>query len=727
MASLFLRKGQLANLAAAPHQPGTLSITTDERAIYLDLEDGSRIRFGDFIRVANAEELNSDKYKPYNTTALYYVSAVNGLYSFNGTSFDLINPDYTIQLGNLQSGINDVVKALENYATIEYANGIVAAEAAERSSEITRVEGLISDEAGSRASEIARVEDLIEALETELENMGAGATESYATKADLQAESEARVNADNAEAKARSDEDARLAGLISTEENSRKGEITRVEGLISTLTTKHNNFEASVAENYATKTNVEEAVASEASLRDAADVALGKRIDAEAKARGDEDTRLAGLIGGHDTAISGLQTTTSNLQTAINNEATARAEEDERLAGLIDGKQATITGAATTIVSNNLTVNRAVISNASGKVAVSDVTSTELGYLSGVTSAVQTQLNTLTTNLGNLDTRVGTLDTTLSGDIDDLEGRMDGAEAAIALRATTETLNAEIKKRGDDDIALGQRIDGVVSTANKNATDIDNLTTHMTQAKKDIAANTSAISSGDATTLAAAKSYADDEIAAKIGAETTARQQAITGVENAYKAADTALGTRIDNVNNAVTQEVTDRQQAIIGVENAYKAADAALKAELEAVINETMAEAADAMKFMGVAHSVNDLGTVGNDKELPVAAGWTYKVGTQFGNYKIGDLLIANKDQEGDSYEFGWSHVESGYEDNYDPALAGNAANKSVTLLSGVDADLGKIVFADNYTEATGGVKSTVSVSGTVTTVTTEMLWGSF
>src|SRR5690606_11106045 len=37
--------------------------------------------------------------------------------------------------------------------------------------------------------------------------------------------------------------------------------------------------------------------------------------------------------------------------------------------------------------------DRAVISNSLGKLAVSSVTSTELGYLSGATSSVQTQIN----------------------------------------------------------------------------------------------------------------------------------------------------------------------------------------------------------------------------------------------------------------------------------------------------------------------------------------------
>lgn len=63
----------------------------------------------------------------------------------------------------------------------------------------------------------------------------------------------------------------------------------------------------------------------------------------------------------------------------------------------LNAKQATITGAATTVDDADLTINRALISNGSGKIAVSDVTSTELGYLDGVTSNVQSQLNNIVT------------------------------------------------------------------------------------------------------------------------------------------------------------------------------------------------------------------------------------------------------------------------------------------------------------------------------------------
>ena len=55
----------------------------------------------------------------------------------------------------------------------------------------------------------------------------------------------------------------------------------------------------------------------------------------------------------------------------------------------------TFNGAVSTIKDSNLTANRALISNGNGKVAVSDITSTELSYLDGASSNIQTQLDTL--------------------------------------------------------------------------------------------------------------------------------------------------------------------------------------------------------------------------------------------------------------------------------------------------------------------------------------------
>jgi hypothetical protein len=62
----------------------------------------------------------------------------------------------------------------------------------------------------------------------------------------------------------------------------------------------------------------------------------------------------------------------------------------------IDAKQATITGGATTITSSDLTADRALISSGTGKVAVSTVTATEVGLLSGVTGVIVTEAGTQT-------------------------------------------------------------------------------------------------------------------------------------------------------------------------------------------------------------------------------------------------------------------------------------------------------------------------------------------
>lgn len=79
-------------------------------------------------------------------------------------------------------------------------------------------------------------------------------------------------------------------------------------------------------------------------------------------------------------------------------------------------KQDTITGAASTITTSNLTGSRALVSDGGGKVAVSAVSTTELGRLIGVTSDIQTQLNAkantgsgtsfLTGTVGNANTSV---------------------------------------------------------------------------------------------------------------------------------------------------------------------------------------------------------------------------------------------------------------------------------------------------------------------------------
>lgn len=68
----------------------------------------------------------------------------------------------------------------------------------------------------------------------------------------------------------------------------------------------------------------------------------------------------------------------------------------------VDARELTIIGAATSITGVDLTFDRALISTGTGKVAVSAVTATELLNLSGLTSNLQSQLDTKVETASNL-------------------------------------------------------------------------------------------------------------------------------------------------------------------------------------------------------------------------------------------------------------------------------------------------------------------------------------
>jgi fructose-specific component phosphotransferase system IIB-like protein len=116
------------------------------------------------------------------------------------------------------------------------------------------------------------------------------------------------------------------------------------------------------------------------------------------------------------------------------------------------GKQATITGAATTVASSDLTVNLALISNGSGKIAVSAVTSTELSYLSGVTSAIQTQISSKQATITGGATTIATTDLTVSRAlVSDASGKVAVATVTATelgyLSGVTSALQTQISAR----------------------------------------------------------------------------------------------------------------------------------------------------------------------------------------------------------------------------------------------------------------------------------------
>ena len=108
--SISFRKGLAAEL---PEQktPGRIYITTDERAIYFDIDENVRIRLGGFQEYATPSDLDANEHPDPN--ALYYVTSKNYLMRWNGSGYETISApgaggpaDFDVIDGGSASGIN---------------------------------------------------------------------------------------------------------------------------------------------------------------------------------------------------------------------------------------------------------------------------------------------------------------------------------------------------------------------------------------------------------------------------------------------------------------------------------------------------------------------------------------------------------------------------------------------------------------------------------------------
>ena len=114
MANVLFKKGLLAGLSKAPMKEGTIYVTTDERAMYLDVSDSERIRLGDFIEVNNIAALPSTG---ANASALYYASSENVLAKWNGTKWVQINPDNWFEIKSFGQSLTSA-KDASNVTTV---------------------------------------------------------------------------------------------------------------------------------------------------------------------------------------------------------------------------------------------------------------------------------------------------------------------------------------------------------------------------------------------------------------------------------------------------------------------------------------------------------------------------------------------------------------------------------------------------------------------------------
>lgn len=95
--NVYFKKGELKNLPSTK-SAGTIYVTTDERAMYVDVNDSTRIRLGDFREYPTWADIQALDKRNLSTTALYYAAQENVLCKYTGTAWTQINPDTICQL-----------------------------------------------------------------------------------------------------------------------------------------------------------------------------------------------------------------------------------------------------------------------------------------------------------------------------------------------------------------------------------------------------------------------------------------------------------------------------------------------------------------------------------------------------------------------------------------------------------------------------------------------------
>lgn len=297
---------------------------------------------------------------------------------------------------------------------------------------------------------------------------------------------------------------------------------------------------------------------------------------------------------------------------------------------------------------------------------------------------------------------------------------------------------AEAKKRADDAYTLaGQKTTMAEVEAKNYATKTEaqgyaDAKDAAIKAAKDAAAAAKSAADdaqGDATKALADAAAANDNANTRVlisdfnkfkTTNSTAIADAKKAGTDAQATADANAG-EIAKLKGAVgtakkgTGDGTEGNDAATGLYKVIEDSNAALETKLSAEIDADI-RAANAMEYAGTIESASGIPTSG------VKNGATYVIGTSFGSYAAGDMLIAQGAENPDTGLIAnptWAHVKSGYDASLDQQLTG--ANNKIMLSNGVRNDedaAGAITFA-----ATGSA----SVAVANNTVTIGMVWEDF
>lgn len=599
MAMINFKKGLRTNLPAT-YSEGTFYVTTDERAIYLDVSDSARIRIGDFQEFATIADLTANT-NP-NTTVLYYVSDINCLAKWNGTEYIQINRDTGMTSVEVVGEGNAVTAAVYSadgrkltltkgatYMTSADVDGKI-------SDKVGAIEGTVkayvdekttgiasSDALNTLAGRVSTAEGKITTIETAIAEGGSVANAIAAAKKagdDAQADVDAL---ENVVSEYKTSNDAALAGVKTTAEKgvsdaaAAKAAADAAAELAGTKATMAEVNSAIEGAGHAVKADVDKAIADLETAYAAADSALKTELEGKINLKADKT-----VVDGVDGRVAAIEA--DYLKTADKYDDTkVKADIAANLAaiGELQGDVDVLNGDAETEGSVDYKIAQAVAAIMENPDETMNSINELVTWINGHAEDALELSNKVTKN---------------EQDIDALEALVGTTGVATQIEAA---ITEALKIDGVDKYALASDLTAAIARivalesdthTHGNKTVLDGITSEKVAAWDAAEANAKAYADGlagnydaagsAAQTLVDAKAYADQAEADAVAAA-EAKVKALA--DGQVKTNTEAIATKADQTAlDGVAGRVTTAEGKITALETA--SATHALKTEVEAV-----------------------------------------------------------------------------------------------------------------------------------------------
>lgn len=681
---LKFRKGLYADLAGVAKNPGTIYVTTDEQAMYVDIDANTRIRLGEtvhFATLTDFQDFLKGTKPPYNPQAFYYIDAENALLKWVPSNGNY-NPDVdgdgkgdsngTWKQINSTTAVTGEINAVKNrLSAIETEQLTQNTDIKANKDAIARIDGEIGEADGSTAGSLWKAikenKAAIEANDGDITNL----QNNKLNKSEFET-----FKTTNAEAiKAVNDKVG-----SSADATNNKTAFQRIEALETSNGTK------------AEKTDVEE---------------LNKTVYGSA----DRTLTATGLVK----KVESLETN-SATKAALKEATDDIAEHDTALTGLRNDLGTT--------------------SDAS------TVTTTAFGRIKKLEEAVGDGTGeSLSGRVQKLETTVGDTTSGLVKDVDDIQAALGNKANPAAGTIYKEIADIKVKDgQQDTSIAnLGKILNGDASATTQDAKDgvLKRLGEVEEQANATDELIGTKVSGTTGNTIWAAVKDAQDKGTSALGQIGT-KVSGVTGstlweaVKNAQSSAS-ANSTEITNINNEIGK--ADGSEAGT-LWNAIKTNATDIDTLERTIASEI--DAANGMTYKGGVGSTNDI----NGITAP-AIGDTY-VATQAFTFTqegktvqvyAGDLLVASGTETNGviTANLKWTLVNTGYIQSHEATLGVAAITKGaqinlnsyVSTLGGTpnSGDLGKVqIVSDNLI-----ITSTYDDATKTSEIKINAVWGDF